>query len=90
MEKDLNMVKGRYKSGEKRRGVPKGYEVKRLVHPRVFDPRSFRTIKRGDRYVTIACPKGKYNPRTEKCRIGTRAQRLMRPARKTTERRGQK
>lgn len=32
---------------------------------------SFRWIKRGSAYLLIACPVGKYNSRTKKCKVGT-------------------
>lgn len=32
---------------------------------------SFRWIKRGKAYLLIACPAGKYNAKTKKCRVGT-------------------
>lgn len=56
----------------------KHFDVIRLADPRRFDPRSFRTVtpRRGVR-VTIGCPKGKYDVKRKRCKVGTRAQREM-------------
>lgn len=32
---------------------------------------SFRWIKRGKTYLLIACPRGKWNGKTERCSVGT-------------------
>lgn len=32
---------------------------------------SYRWIKRGKAYLLIACPRGKWNARTERCKVGT-------------------
>ncbi len=51
-----------------------------------FDPRSFRTIKRGAAKILIGCPKGKWNAKTKTCKVGTRAYEVMTPGFcKTTE-----
>lgn len=58
------------------------YVRERLMSPKKFDPRSFRTVttKRGRRIV-IGCPTGHYDARTRRCRVGTRAQSILRPIR---------
>ncbi len=55
------------------------YRVQRIESPARFDPRSFRTVtpRRGVR-VTVGCPKGQYDARRKRCRVGTRVQRVMR------------
>ena len=64
-------------------GQPKCKKVKNFCHCRIlapskFDPKSFRTVrpKKGV-LITVGCPKGKFNRRTKKCRVGTKAQRIM-------------
>ncbi len=56
----------------------------RYVHERLepkgrFDPRSFRTVQSGEALVTVGCPKGQWDAKRRRCRVGTRAQRIMRP-----------
>ena len=65
------MVKGKYiKSGK--------FCVKRIENPKKFAKDSFRTIKVSKNVrVTIGCPKGKWNKRSKRCKVGTRAQRVM-------------
>lgn len=45
-----------------------------------FDKRSFRYKKSGKAWVLIACPKGKWNMKTQRCRVGTRAQKVLAPS----------
>lgn len=55
----------------------------RLIDPMVFDRRSFRTItlsKDGAKGI-IGCPKGEYQPRKKKCRVGTWLQAKLYPTR---------
>lgn len=54
------------------------FDRKRIRSPKEFDPRSFRTkeVKKGVK-VVIGCPKGKYSPKTERCKVGTRAQAIL-------------
>lgn len=65
------------KSGAKMRGC---YVSCRVRAPSAFDPRSFRTIARGSVYLVIGCPKGKWDAKRKRCRVGTKAQRVDRPA----------
>ncbi len=60
--------------------ITAGYERTRLADPKAFDPRSFRTktLARG-RKLIVGCPKGEWMPRRQRCRVGTRAQALLRP-----------
>jgi len=49
----------------------------RVRDPKEFDRRSFRQVTppgRGDVRIVIGCPKGKWDPRAKKCKVGTRAQ----------------
>jgi len=63
--------------------MPKGGEGKykhEVIESKThFDPRSFRviTLKPGVK-MTIGCPKGKWSPSKNKCKVGTRAQKIMR------------
>lgn len=50
----------------------------RVRDPKKFDKKSFRTKPRGKNVrITTACPKGKYNRRTEKCRVGVQLQTIL-------------
>ena len=40
--------------------------------PRSIDRRSIRTLKRGGQRILIGCPKGEYQPRKGRCKVGTR------------------
>lgn len=64
---------------KKKRHVLGEYEHERIEPPEKFDPRSFRTkeVKKGTKIV-VGCPKGKYDPMTESCAVGTRIQKIMR------------
>ncbi len=56
------------------------YCPEQLADPGRFDPRSFRTVQTDGHRVTIGCPKGQYDARRRRCRVGTRAQRILHPA----------
>lgn len=45
-----------------------------------FDRRSFRTkiLPQGRRLV-VGCPKGKYNAKQQRCKVGTQAQKILKP-----------
>ena len=46
----------------------------KVEHPKsTFDPRSFRTLVRGNTRILVGCPKGEWQPRLERCRVGMRA-----------------
>ncbi len=45
-----------------------------------FDPRSFRTVVSDGHRVTVGCPKGEYDARRRRCKVGTRAQRILHPS----------
>lgn len=47
-----------------------------------LDPRSFRWAKaHGKAKVLVACPRGKWNAQTERCKVGMRAYKVLAPAR---------
>jgi len=43
-----------------------------------FAPRSFRYIKRGSNWLLIGCPRGHWMARAQKCKVGTRAHKILR------------
>ena len=53
----------------------------RLRPPAYFDPRSFRTIsvKGTGAEITVGCPKGHYDAGRGVCRVGMKAQRILKP-----------
>lgn len=65
------------------KNMPGCHKIKKYIHcrkvsPKSFDPRSFRTktISKNKKIV-IGCPKGKWNPKTRRCKVGTRIQKTM-------------
>lgn len=44
-----------------------------------FDPKSIRTVVRDEHRVVIGCPKGKYDRAAQRCKVGTRAHKILRP-----------
>jgi hypothetical protein len=42
-----------------------------------FDDRSLRWVKRGQNWILIGCPKGKWAARAERCRVGTKAHKVL-------------
>lgn len=58
--------------------ITKNYIRKRQANPKDFDKRSFRikTINKKTKLV-IACPKGKYNNKSNKCKVGTKVQSIL-------------
>jgi hypothetical protein len=51
----------------------KNYCHCKMADAKKFDKRSFRSRKTGGRIVTFGCPKGKWNARSKRCKVGTRA-----------------
>ncbi len=51
------------------------------LSPKLFDPRSFRTITlgAGPKRGIIGCPKGYWSDKIKKCRVGTRLQSILIP-----------
>jgi hypothetical protein len=59
----------------------KGSFCERTEAPRKrFDDRSFRWVKRGKTWLLIGCPAGKWSPSKKRCRVGTRAHKVLVPA----------
>lgn len=58
------------------------YIRERQRPPSEFDPRSIRTITRGGKKIVIGCPKGHWDPKRKRCRVGTRAQSILHPMKK--------
>ncbi len=61
----------------------KHFRSKKLNSKRIFAPGSFRTkkLKGGKRLIT-ACPRGHWNRRSKRCKVGTRAYELLTPRKK--------
>ncbi len=50
----------------------------RLQDPKKFDKRSFRSKRASKKTrIILACPKGKYDPRRKKCKVGLEAQSIV-------------
>lgn len=49
-----------------------------------FDRRSFRWVRRGKHRILVGCPRGKWNNKTKRCKVGTRAYKKFSPARGNT------
>ncbi len=62
-----------------RRNPTRRFQVETLEPKGRFDPRSFRTVVTDGARVTVGCPRGKWDPRRERCKVGTRAQRILHP-----------
>lgn len=71
---------GRRNPRGRRRASRARYCAERLADPRRFDPRSFRTVVQAGHRVTVGCPRGEWDRRRRRCRVGTRAQRILHPA----------
>lgn len=51
-----------------------------VINPKdKFDRKSFRTLVRGTHRIVIGCPKGHYDERKKRCKIGTMAQKILKP-----------
>lgn len=51
----------------------------RVQRPGACAPGSFRVVKSGSAQVVICCPKGKWNAKKQRCRVGTFAQSVRTP-----------
>ena len=51
----------------------------RQREPRTCAKGSFRTIKRGKTRIVVCCPRGKWSKRSRRCRVGMRAQSILKP-----------
>ena len=45
-----------------------------------FDRRSFRYKKSGKAWLLVGCPKGEWNAKSKRCRVGTRAYKFLAPS----------
>ena len=64
-----------------RRRKMQGTFCEERVAPKTkFDRRSFRYKKSGKAWILIACPRGKWNAKTDRCKVGTRAHKVLAPA----------
>jgi hypothetical protein len=52
---------------------PNRRPMRRNPLPRWVDPRSVRTVIRGETGVLIGCPKGRWSPTRRRCTVGTKA-----------------
>lgn len=52
----------------------------RIASKSAFDKRSFRYKKSGSAWVIIACPRGQWNAKRKRCKVGTRAHKLLAPS----------
>jgi len=56
------------------------YKRTRVKSPKKFDKRSFRTIDPGrpkHTLLVIGCPRGKYDAKKKKCKVGTQVQAIL-------------
>ena len=44
-----------------------------------FDSRSFRWVLSGRGRILVGCPRGKWQPRAQRCSVGTRAYKVLMP-----------
>lgn len=57
--------------------ITKNFVRHRQMPPEACAAGSFRTIKRGKVSIVVCCPKGQY--KRGKCRVGMRAQSILKP-----------
>lgn len=50
---------------------------KKLASKEEFDRRSFRYKRVGNKLVLVGCPKGKWDEKRKKCKVGTKAQKIL-------------
>ncbi len=63
-----------------RRDVTKNFIRKRQFSPKKCARGSFRMKEiGGGKKLVICCPKGKWNRRRQRCKVGTRAQSILTP-----------
>ena len=56
------------------------YKRKRIKSPKLFDKRSFRIVDVGrpeHHKIIIGCPKGKYDAKKKRCKVGMRLQAVL-------------
>lgn len=60
--------------------LTKRYKRIRVKNPNLFDKRSFRIKDVGRKdgtKIIVGCPRGKYDPRKKKCKVGTQTQSIL-------------
>jgi len=57
----------------------KRYKHKHIAAPSKFAKGSIRTVTRGKTKIRVGCPKGAFNKKTQRCRVGTRAVSILKP-----------
>jgi hypothetical protein len=65
---------------KRKRKIKGTYCEERLAPKTAFDPRSFRYKRSGKAWLIVGCPKGQWDPRAQLCKVGTRAHKLLTPA----------
>lgn len=58
------------------------YIRERVASPKKFAKGSLRTITRGGKKIVVGCPKGKYDAKRKRCKVGMRAQSILHPMKK--------
>ena len=64
--------------------VTKDFIRMRQKSPKSFDPRSFRTIdvgRKGFTKIIVGCPKGKFDVKKKRCRVGLQTQSIIKQRR---------
>lgn len=67
-------------AARKKAHYTKRYKRIRVKSPNYFDKRSLRTKdvgRRGYTKIIVGCPKGKYDARRKKCKVGTKTQTIL-------------
>ncbi len=60
--------------------ITKNYKRTRVKSPKKFDKRSIRTKdvgRKGHTKIIVGCPKGHYNAKAKKCKVGTQVQAIL-------------
>lgn len=56
------------------------YCEKAVAPKKRFAPASFRWVPSGKSRVLVGCPRGKWKPRKQRCKVGTQAYKVLTPA----------
>lgn len=65
--------------------LTKRYRRIRVKSPSKFDKRSLRIKdvgRKGYTKIIVGCPKGKYDPKKKRCKVGTQTQAILKPRNK--------
>lgn len=74
--------------GSKTRKIAGTFCEKTAEPKRSFDSASFRWVERGSNWLLMGCHKGSWNKRSQRCKVGTRAHKIL-VATKTKCKRGE-